>query len=203
MSSKTPTPATARSSSGPASLSEQSTLPSPRPVVPPETSPASRRSTSTPWAASACAVAAPTIPAPTTATRTAPYASPATGGIASRGLQREGGGERVGGVEQVLAHARDPRPAGDLRDHRAAPGDLRLLDEPAREAGADDGLVHERPVERELATGVQLGHARRGPRPAGGAVEPARVDGDGGAGVGAVAAGRGEDHVADAGDPLV
>src|SRR4051794_9928538 len=63
-------PSTASSSSGPASLSEQSTLPSPRPVVPPETSPASSRSTSTPRRVSAWAVAAPTIPAPTTATRT-------------------------------------------------------------------------------------------------------------------------------------
>ena len=61
-------PSTARSSSGPASLSEHSTLPSPSPVVPPETSPASSSSTSTPRAASARAVAAPTIPAPTTIT---------------------------------------------------------------------------------------------------------------------------------------
>ena len=51
---------------GPASLSEHSTLPSPSPVVPPETSPASTSSTSTPRRASARAVAAPTMPAPTT-----------------------------------------------------------------------------------------------------------------------------------------
>src|SRR3954464_9070472 len=160
MSSKTPTPATARSSSGPASLSEQSTLPSPRPVVPPETSPASRRSTSTPRRVSAWAVAAPTIPAPTTATRTS------TAPVRPRSLQREAGGEGVGRVEQVLAHAGDRRAAGDLGDHGGAPSDLGRRDEAAGEAGADHRLVHERAVERELAAGMQLRHPRRGARPA-------------------------------------
>src|SRR3954447_9901201 len=190
MASNAPRPRTASSSSGPASLSEQSTSPSPSPVVPPETSPASRRSTSTPRSASARAVAAPTIPAPTTTTRTA------------RCLEGEAGGEGVGRVEQVLTHAGDPRAAGDLGDHSRAARDLRRLDEAAREARADDGLVHERAVEAELAARVQLGHPRRGPGPARRAVEPAGVDGDGGAGVGAVAPRRGEDHVAQAGDAV-
>src|SRR3954451_12715238 len=160
MSSNAARPRTASSSSGPASLSEQSTLPSPRPVVPLETSPASSRSTSTPRRVSAWAVAAPTIPAPTTATRTP------TAPVRPRSLQREAGGEGVGRVEQVLAHAGDPGSAGDLGDHRGAPGALRLLDEATGEAGADHRLVHERAVERELAAGMQLRHPRRGPRPA-------------------------------------
>src|SRR5215210_1431437 len=162
MSSNAARPSTASASSGPASLSEHSTLPSPSPVVPPDTSPASSRSTSTPRAASAWAVAAPTIPAPTIATRI--------------GLEREAGRERVGRVEQVLAHAGDPRAAGDLRHHGGAAGDLRLGDEPAREAGADHGFVHERLVQRQLAAGVQLGHAGARAGPARRAVEPAGVD---------------------------
>src|SRR3954454_18734793 len=165
MSSKVSRPSTASSSSGPASLSEQRTLPSPRPVVPPETSPASSRSTSTPRRVSACAVAAPTMPAPTTATRTP------TAPAGPRSLQREAGGEGVGRVEQVLAHAGDPRPAGDLGNHGGAPGNLRLLDETAGEAGADDRLVHEGAVERELAAGMQLRHPRRRARTAPRAVE--------------------------------
>src|SRR3954449_3285004 len=160
MSSNASRPSTARASSGPACLSEQSTLPSPSPVVPPETSPASSRSTSTPRRVSAWAVAAPTIPAPTTATRTS------TAPVRPRSLQREAGGEGVGRVERVLAHAGDPRSAGDLGDHGGAPGDLGLLDEAAGEPGADPRLVHERPVERELAAGMQLRHPRRGARPA-------------------------------------
>src|SRR5215210_3850371 len=135
MSSNAPRPMTARSSSGPGCLSEQSTLPSPRPVVPPETSPASRRSTATPRAVSAWAVAAPTIPAPTTATRMA------------SSLQREAGGEGVARVEQVLAHARDPRAARDLGDHRGPAGHLGRLDEAAREPRPDHRLVHEGAVE--------------------------------------------------------
>ena len=58
-------------------------------------------------------------------------------------------------------------------------------------------------VERELAAGVQLRHPRARAGPARRAVEPAGVDRDGGAGVGAVAARGGEDHVAQPGDALV
>ena len=64
---------------GPASLSEQSTLPSPSPVVPPDTAPRSSSVTATPRTASSRATAAPTMPAPTTATSVTARSRPGTG----------------------------------------------------------------------------------------------------------------------------
>ncbi len=58
----------AKSSSGPGSLSETRMLPSPAAVVPPSGPLRSTTSTRRPVAASAAAVAAPTIPAPITTT---------------------------------------------------------------------------------------------------------------------------------------
>src|ERR671934_83694 len=115
-------------------------LPSPSPVVAPDTSPRSSNTTSTPRACSSHAAATPTIPAPTTATSQGLTAS-----------QREAGRERVAFVEQVLPHAGDPRAAGDLGHHRGHPADLGLVDEPAGEARADDRLVDEVGAQRELA----------------------------------------------------
>ena len=71
------------------------------------------------------------------------------------------GRERIFRVEQVLAHAGDPGPAGDLRDHGGRPGDVGLLDEPAGEARADHGLVDERPRPARARRGRAAGPCAR------------------------------------------
>src|SRR5205807_2268342 len=113
------------SRSYPGNLSQTSTLPSPRPVVPSDTPARSRTRTSRPRSARKCAAEAPQMPAPTT--------------MAS--ANAKAARERVGGVKHIGPHARDPGPSGDLRDHRGATAHCRLAHETTGETSADDGLV--------------------------------------------------------------
>src|SRR6185437_13893130 len=121
-------PSTVMSRSTPGSLSDTSTLPSPRPVVPSDTPARSSTSTSRPRSARKCAAEAPQIPAPTT--RTSGNAKAA--------------GEGVRRVQYIGRRAGDPGAAGDLGNHRGAPADRGLRHQAPGEARPDDRLVHER-----------------------------------------------------------
>ena len=54
----------------------------------------------------------------------------------------EAGGERIGGIDEVLAETGHPSAAGDLRNDAESPSDLDFLEDCAGESGAEHRLVH-------------------------------------------------------------
>lgn len=69
-------------------------------------------------------------------------------------------GERVAGVEQVVAHRGQPGPAAHGRDHRGEAAHGGPAHQPAGERGPDQRAVHEVLVQAQLAPGRELGHPR-------------------------------------------